>query len=148
MSDVKLRKILLPLDGSDASFHAAKYAVTIAKHEGASLICVHAVSKPTYWYEKRYADWREAYYDEAKKVAGKWFEKVRKMAGGKGIEIKTDVITDVTSVVEAIVKYAEERDVGLIVIGTKGTTGLKRFLLGSVANGVILHSHCPVLVVR
>jgi hypothetical protein len=52
------------------------------------------------------------------------------------------------SVYAAIIDYAEKENVDLIVIGTKGKTGLKRMLLGSVATGVGTYATCPVLVVR
>ena len=53
-----------------------------------------------------------------------------------------------TSVTDAIVNYATKKNIDLIVIGTKGRTGLKRFLLGSVAQGFVQHAHCRVLLVR
>jgi nucleotide-binding universal stress UspA family protein len=46
------------------------------------------------------------------------------------------------------VKYAEEKKMDLIVIGSKGMSGLKRMLLGSIASGVVTYAHCPVLVVK
>jgi nucleotide-binding universal stress UspA family protein len=52
------------------------------------------------------------------------------------------------SVIGSIIDYVTSRDVDLIVIGTKGRPGLKRLLMGSVANGVVQHAHCPVLLVR
>ena len=50
--------------------------------------------------------------------------------------------------VEAIVDTASKEKSQLVVIGTRGMTGLKKVLLGSVSNGVVNHSPCPVLVVR
>ena len=71
------------------------------------------------------------------------------MAKNEGIpELKTETFTDVKSVIGSIIDYATSRDVDLIVIGTRGRTGLRRFLMGSVANGVVQHTHCPVLLVR
>ncbi len=64
------------------------------------------------------------------------------------IDINTDVFRDVDSVADAIIGYATKNKIDLIVIGTKGRTGLKRFLLGSVAQGVVQHAQCPVLLVR
>ena len=48
---------------------------------------------------------------------------------------------------EFIVKEAEDREIDLIVMGTHGRTGLTRVLMGSVAQSVIGHAPCPVLVV-
>ena len=47
-----------------------------------------------------------------------------------------------------ILEYVEKEDIALIVIGTRGRTGLGKLLLGSVASGVVTYSHCPVLVVK
>ena len=71
------------------------------------------------------------------------------MAKVEGIsKLNTENFTDVKSVIRSIIDYANSKDVDLIVIGTRGRTGLKRLLMGSVANGVIQHAHCSVLLVR
>ena len=49
---------------------------------------------------------------------------------------------------DAILDVAEERDAGLIVVGNKGMTGAKRFLLGSVPNKVSHHAPCSVMIIR
>lgn len=53
-----------------------------------------------------------------------------------------------SSTVEAITHYALTHDVDLIVLGTRGLTGFKKLMTGSVSGGVAAHSHCPVLVAR
>jgi nucleotide-binding universal stress UspA family protein len=45
-------------------------------------------------------------------------------------------------------EYAEKENIDLIVLGTKGRSGFKKLLLGSVASGVVTYAHCPVLVVK
>jgi len=49
---------------------------------------------------------------------------------------------------KGIIDFAKEADADLIIIGTKGLTGVERFLMGGVATSVIRHAHCPVLAVR
>jgi nucleotide-binding universal stress UspA family protein len=63
------------------------------------------------------------------------------------IQIKTEIIAS-TNTAGGIVDYAEDKDVDLIVVGTRGRSGFKKILLGSVAYKVVTYSHCPVLVVR
>jgi nucleotide-binding universal stress UspA family protein len=63
-------------------------------------------------------------------------------------DLKTETFTDVNSVLGSIIDYATSKNIDLIVIGTRGRTGLKRFFMGSVANGVVQHAHCSVLLVR
>ena len=66
----------------------------------------------------------------------------------KKIQLKTEVIATDRSTAGAIVEYAEHKNIDLIVIGTRGRSGIKRMLLGSVASGVVTYAHCPVLVVK
>lgn len=147
VSDVEIRKILLPIDGSDASLKAARFAMKIAKQEKAQMLCIHAIGTPTYLSAYR-SMMLPSYLEEAKKLAESWFEKVVEMAGKENVPVKTEIVLDVVSVIDTIVNYAADQNVDMIVMGTRGRTGLKRFLLGSVANGVVHHAHCPVLVVR
>ena len=52
------------------------------------------------------------------------------------------------SIVSEIIEYAERENIDLIIMGTRGRTGFKKLLLGSVASGVVNFAHCPVLVIR
>ncbi len=147
-SKIQMRKILVPIDGSECSLNAAKYAVKAAKDEDAELFCIHVIAGVPYGYASSPIATDQYFKDIEEKVQS-WFDKVRDMAKNEGIpELKTETFTDVKSVIGSIIDYATSRDVDLIVIGTRGRTGLKRFLMGSVANGVVQHAHCPVLLVR
>jgi nucleotide-binding universal stress UspA family protein len=65
------------------------------------------------------------------------------------IQFKSEIIEDpISRVGSAIVDYAESENVDLIVIGTRGRTGFKKMLLGSVASDVVTYAHCPVMVVK
>ena len=147
-SKIQMRKILAPIDGSECSLNAAKYAIKVAKDENADLFCIHVISSVPYGYASS-PPAIDQYFKDIEEKAQSWFGKVRDMAKNEGIpELKTETFADVKSVIGSIIDYATSRDVDLIVIGTRGRTGLKRFLMGSVANGVVQHAHCPVLLVR
>ena len=45
-----------------------------------------------------------------------------------------------------MLKYAEDEEIDLTVVGTRGRTGIRKMLLGSVASGVVTYAHCPVIV--
>jgi nucleotide-binding universal stress UspA family protein len=146
-----LRTILVPVDGSEWSFRAAKYAIKIAKMSDAQIVCVHAiVSLPATAYSNLNAGVLvPQYMEEAKKEAQKWFDEIDAIAKKAGVVgLSTEIMLDVVSVADVLISYAERNNVDLIVIGTKGRTGLKKFVLGSVASGVVSHAKCPVLVVR
>jgi len=147
---IQIRKILVPIDGSEYSLNAAKYATRIAREENAELFCIHViVPRIPYGYAASAASTTGQYHEDIKNRVESWFEKVRDLANNEGIrDVKTDIFVDVKSVIESIIDYATNKDIDLIVIGTRGRTGLKRFLMGSVANGVVQHAHCPVLLVR
>jgi nucleotide-binding universal stress UspA family protein len=89
-----------------------------------------------------------AYIKEAKEHAELWYLNAGNMASNEGVKFTTETILDVASAVDSIVNYAESKKSDLIVIGTKGRTGIKRLLLGSVASGVVTHASCPMLVTR
>jgi nucleotide-binding universal stress UspA family protein len=146
--DALLSRIVVPLDGSDSSFRAARYAISIAKPANAEIVFMHAVVKPPYVEYKGAGLVIVAYIDEAKRQADKWYQDLGEKARQKGVKFSAETILDVTSAADSIVKYAENKKADLIVIGTKGRTGVKRFLVGSVASGVVSHAKCSVLVVR
>jgi nucleotide-binding universal stress UspA family protein len=140
---IRARKILVPIDGSEFSLHAAKYAIKIAKDDNAQLMCIYVITTLTLEYATPPAR------ENLKKEAESWLNTIKNMAKTSSVsEVKTDILMDVHSVVEAIVNYAIIEHVDLIVMGTRGRTGLKKFLIGSVANDVVRHAHCPVLLVR
>jgi len=72
----------------------------------------------------------------------------RKKGAANKVKVNTEVVASPTSVVPAIVDYAEKNNVDLIVVGTRGRSGLKKLLLGSVASGVVTYASCPVMVVK
>ena len=65
-----------------------------------------------------------------------------------GLSFETAIIEAETSAASTIVDYAETKNVDLLVIGSRGRTGLKKMLVGSTASEVVKYAHCPVLVVR
>ncbi|MDX1373907.1 MAG: universal stress protein, partial [Nitrososphaeraceae archaeon] len=88
--------------------------------------------------------------NDIKKETNLWFNRIKAAQNNEKnkIEILTDVILTGLTAYGEITQYAETKKINLIVIGTKGKTKLKKFLLGSTASGVISYAHCPVLVVK
>jgi nucleotide-binding universal stress UspA family protein len=146
--NIPLKRIVVPLDGSKDSFQAASFAVKLAKPFGAEVFFVHSVVGPQYLQYETGAVLVLHYIEDAKSNAEEWYKKVGEVASREGVEFSAETILDVASVTDAILSYAEGKHADLIVMGTKGRTGIKRFLLGSVASGVVAHAKCSVLVVR
>jgi nucleotide-binding universal stress UspA family protein len=151
-----ISKILVPIDGSQPSMDALEYAIEIAKKNKSQIIVLHVIDfykypyllsstvlAPTFGMEK---------YMEEKKEAEKRLEDVKEKykqnAENNGNIVKTEIIEGTKSVASTIVEYAESEHVNLIVIGSRGKTGFKKMLIGSVSLDVVKYAHCSVLVKR
>ena len=77
-----------------------------------------------------------------------YLNNIKEKAIENAILFESKVTLGGSSVVRAIIEYAENNDMDLIVMGTIGISGFKRLLLGSTASGVIKYAHCPVLLVK
>ena len=77
----------------------------------------------------------------------KYLDKVKSKAAEKNIQIKPQIIASI-NIAGGIVEFAEENYIDLIVIGTRGSSGFKKLLLGSVAANTISYAHCPVMVIK
>ncbi|HSA73343.1 MAG TPA: universal stress protein [Nitrososphaeraceae archaeon] len=144
-----IRKILVAVDGSEASINASNHAIEMAKKFDASLIVLCIVS-PSAYMDLGYANVGRMKEIESteKKQAQQEVDKVKKKAMEKEVTVKSNVLVKYTSIVKEIVEYAKKHKIDLIVTGSRGVTGFKKMLLGSVASGVITYAHCPVLVVK
>jgi nucleotide-binding universal stress UspA family protein len=148
-AEMQLRNILVPLDGSEWSFRAARYAIKIANMAKAEIVCVHAVLNLPYVEYSYSGPLLPRYIEDSKTEAEKWYDDVKAIGEKSGVtRVTAETLVNISSAADAIINYAETNRLDLIVMGTKGRTGLKKFFLGSVASGVISHAKCPVLVVR
>jgi nucleotide-binding universal stress UspA family protein len=147
-------KILVAIDGSEISMKAAVYAIDIVKKNKSQLIALTVldistprrisssfITAPTYGLKE---------LEEKRKEAQQWLDKFEKLAAKENnVKLKSEIIEDpISRVGSAIVDYAERENVDLIVIGSRGRTGFKKMLLGSVASDVVTYAYCPVMVVK
>lgn len=90
--------------------------------------------------------------ETSKQEAQHWLDRIKQQLSNddenKEVKLRTEVIIASEAMPAEIVDYAQQQNVNLIVVGTKGRSGVKRLLLGSVTSGVVTYAHCPVLVVR
>jgi nucleotide-binding universal stress UspA family protein len=141
-------KILIAIDGSELSLKAADYGITMAKKDNANLVVINIVYTPASTFVYTRQEWFDEFLKKAKEEAAEWFNKIRTNAAENGVEIKVETVEELYSVPAAIVKYAENENVDLIILGSTGKTGFKRLLLGSVASEVIIHSPIPVMIIK
>jgi nucleotide-binding universal stress UspA family protein len=154
-SDQLFSKILVPIDGSEPSFHAAHIASNIANKFNSEIIVLYVVVSPS---KSEYANLTglvtpkqiDMIIENAKKQARDWFNRTEDMIKEKNpnIKVSTKVILTGVAVYGEIIQYAGQENIDLIVIGTRGRSGVKKLLLGSTASGVVTYAECPVLVTK
>lgn len=144
----KISKILVAIDGSENSMDAADYGISLAKKDNAELVVINVIHTPasalTFYGESSFIE----FIKKSKSDAEEWFSKIRKKASEHGVQVKTEVIEDIQSIPAAIINYSQDKKIDLIVVGTRGRTGFKRLLLGSVARDVVTYATTPVMVVK
>lgn len=140
----KLKRVLVPVDFSECSKKALLYAVPFAKQFGAEIVLVHVIQAYVPVPEMTAVDW-ELMAAQMRRSGEKELARLHESIADN-VRIKTVLRTGRPDF--EIVKAADELDVDLILLSTHGRTGLGRVFLGSVAEQVTRHAHCPVLTVR
>jgi nucleotide-binding universal stress UspA family protein len=153
MAQQTIAKIVVPIDGSKNSMEAADYAIKMAERYSSEVNVVHVVNIDQYLqslglYRLSYPDPIKKKIEEAKEEAQRWFIEIIRNAEQRNVRVKTNVIDSPVSVVAAIVDHADREKADLLVVGTRGRSGISKMLLGSVASGVMTYSPIPVLVVK
>ena len=142
-----IKKILVPIDFSDYSKNALKYAVNIVETFKAEMILVYVVEPVIYPPDFSMGqiaipsvntEWDERAKEELKKLAENEIPKT--------IKVQTIVKTGKPFV--EIIDTATEQDIDLIVIATHGHSGVEHILFGSTAEKVVRKAPCPVLTLR
>lgn len=138
-----LSNILVPLDMSETSLKALRYAVTFARQFGAKLTLIHVVELAAYSPELPYPLPIPPHQtSEVKKEFKKMCE------AHLPSDVQTRLVVRHDFALDAVVAEARKTKADLIIVSTHGRTGLKRAFLGSVAEKIVRHAPCPVLVVR
>jgi len=149
--NTEFENILVPLDGSEYSIKAVEYAGRMAKGFNSKLIALYILPSSIRYNLSSDNENSEINSQFNQIIQGSYIEAqnwLKDIAKKIDIEIVTEVIIAKESIVSEIIEFAEQRIIDLIIMGTRGRTGFKKLLLGSVASGVVTYSHCPVLVIR
>ena len=140
------RNILVPVDFSDHASRALDMAIELAKQSNGRLHLVHSYPIPPVMlapYDVSIPlDFERSVREAANKQLAAWVERVRKA----GVPVESSMTAEAPS--SAIVQCAEKIGADLIVMGTRGLTGLKHVLLGSTAERTLRLAPCPVLTLR
>ena len=144
----KLSRILCPIDFSEFSMRAYRYALSVAWHYSALLSVQHVVEPWRY----PFADFStspelfDRFYDTLREKSVERMQQLVKTCSHD--EVQTECIVPVGMASDCILAYAQAQETDLVVMGTHGRRGFDRLMLGSVTERVIRKASCPVLTVN
>ena len=146
----KFSKILVAIDGSQPSMEAAEYAIEMAKKDAAQIIAltVNRIPLSSYGLATPERELKSPQDKEIMLESKERFTNLDRIAKQNNVELKTELINSQMSIGGTIIEYAESEDVDLIIMGTRGRSGFKKLLLGSIASTVVTYSSCPVMIVK
>ncbi|MFZ0223261.1 MAG: universal stress protein [Candidatus Nitrosopolaris sp.] len=146
---IAIKKILIPIDKSEYREKIIAYAIALTKAWGAELTAIHVIDPGRGVPGGRIKEKEQEREEEAKREAETLvLNAIDPLIDKEGVRIKKEVVEGSDSIAKSIINYARENNFNVIVIGTKGMTAVEEFFLGSVANNVIHHAHCPVFAIR
>ena len=138
----KYKKILVAVDGSEQAYKALKEAIEIGKKEKVKLFIVTAINFSPWATDTKML---ELLLDDDRSYAKQSIKKAKKLIP-EDIDFHSEIMNENPKA--AIVRYAEEEDIDLIVMGATGKGAIERALVGSTTAYVVNHAPCNVLVVR
>ncbi len=143
----RIRNILAPTDCSYVSKDAVLYAMELATAFKANLTLLNVTTPPNLKYANYIPDmgYRQIVEDvmsQSKKRLVDFWDSIKKP------EVEADLVQKRGDPFTEIIRYADENNVDLIIMGTHGRTGLMHVMMGSVAEKVVRYSPVPVLIVK
>jgi len=137
---IAIKRILVPTDFSEASDAALMYGIGLARAFGAQLYLLHVPGETGVNFE---ADFPMVQFETAVR------ERVDMLVSPRDlITLRPEYALRIGAPADQIVRYADDRDIDLIVMGTHGRSGVAHMVMGSVAENVVRTASCPVLTVR
>jgi len=139
-----MKKILVAHDGSKSSDKALKKAVELTINLNSSLTVLSVIPE-LYLTELSDMD-RNKVFEALSREITEAMEKIRKSLAGKSMDVKTLIRQGDPA--EKILETAQKMKADLIITGSHGRHGTKKFLLGSVSSKIVDYAKCPVMVVK
>ena len=140
---MEIKKILLPVDGSDFSVRAAEYALAFVKSRGGDILLMYSHKPfPSFLGEPYVQEVHDRIMNSAREMLVPFLQ----MFTESGIPVEERTLQGPPA--ENICRVAEIEKCDLIIMGSRGFTNLKGLFLGSVTHRVLNGAPCPVLVVR
>jgi nucleotide-binding universal stress UspA family protein len=148
LPDLRISRVLCPVDFSHNSNLAVDYALMLGHQFSAPVLILHVAEDPTFAAPGQRPELSTAFTQSQRRDLEQKLEVYGHKRSHGEVTTNTQllVVTNKT-VVQAIVDVADESQASLVVMGTRGYSGLKRLMFGSVTEGVLRHSPVPVLAV-
>ena len=144
---IKLRKVLVPTDFSESARHALTYGTSFAREYEAELTLLHVVENLTVGYASDlFPVPMQEVFQEISGYAKTELAKLGAQAREKNVSVVEHVAQGKPSA--EIIRYAQETEIDMIVLGTHGKGMLDQALFGSTTERVVRRGPCPVLTVR
>lgn len=145
-----MKNILIPTDFSDNALNAVKYALNLFKKSTCVFHILHVNQIMAYTDAQTTAlgsseVFEEAVLNESRKKLEKLLDEIRRLPLNTKHTFKTEAVQSFFT--DAIRKKVAEKHIDIVVMGTKGSTGLKKIILGSNTGDVIVKVKCPLLAV-
>lgn len=135
------RTVLVPIDGSEQSWEALDFAIDL--FEEATITVIHVIRWVPEYYDSPH---REHVMEDAEDLIGEAQEQAKQAGVNTTTNFESEIETGPPA--KMIIEYSETYGVDHVVMGSRGRTGIKRLLLGSVAETVARRSPAPVTIIR
>jgi len=145
---VAVKKILAAIDRSKYKEKIIAYAVFLGKAWGAEVTAIHVIDPGRGVPGGRVKEKEKQREEEAERPAEDLLSEAELQAKKEGINLRKEIVEEFDTVEKAIIEYAKKNNIDVILIGTTGMSAAEEIFLGSVANNVIHHAHCPVFAIR
>ena len=139
-------KVLVATGGSPWSDNAVKYAINMAKSYGLDLVILHVLTETPPYFIAEAGTSLDSLLEGSEEAGRRIVEEAAEWATEAGVHCEVDMAWGRAA--DVICRVAQERDCDLIVVGSRGLTGFKRLMLGSISNAVAAKAHCPVIIIK
>jgi nucleotide-binding universal stress UspA family protein len=146
-----IKRILVPLDGSELAERAVPYAKELAQQLGASLILLRVVNSLELSSAQAFsgylpAEVYDAAFEDSRKAAREYLEQTAKRLAAEGLQV--DWVMRTGDPAGEVIEHERECGCDLVVMSTHGRSGIGRWVYGSVADRILRGGSIPVLLVR
>jgi nucleotide-binding universal stress UspA family protein len=140
------KHILVPYDGSSQSNKALEKAIQFVKADPAiHLTVAHVINLQPLVVADMTLVQPEGYREKVKEQGNELLDKIKQRLEGLP---NTNAVVLAGSPAEAIVQYSDNSDCDLIIMGSRGLSTIREFMVGSVSHNVVQHAHIPVLIMK